>query len=266
MLAAFLLPLTAFAQQFGARTSVEADFKLRKGLHLGVEEELRLGAGNPGIDNFRSTVGVSWKASKYFKLGAGYTLINPYKYDVGFRNPRHRFYAEATGHVRLGDFQLSLKEKFQLTNRTEDSLNVYQTPRNALALKSRAGVKYKGLKDIGLEPFGYFEIRTVLNGPWGETTGTIKQTDSERYYYNYVHTGYTHVYNNRYRVNLGTDYSISKNHTLTANVLLDFCSDYEIDTNGPSKWEEKGVRLYTETTGWNDYFCPSLCFGYKYSF
>jgi hypothetical protein len=276
LLAALLLPFTAIAQQFGARTSVEADVKIQKGLHLGFEEELRVGAGKPGIDNVRSTLGLSWKASKYLKIGAGYTLINPYKFKYdddgalaykGFWNPRHRIFAEATGQVRFGDFQLSLKEKLQFTRRTDDSLNVYQTNPNALALKSRIGVKYRGLKDYGVEPFGHFEVRTALNDPWGEISGNLQQTDnSKRNYYDYTHTGYSHIYNNRYRVNLGADYSPLKNHTLTANVLLDFCSDYEIDTNSPSNWEEKGVRLFTDTTGWNDYFCASLCLSYKISF
>ena len=276
LLAVLMVPLSAFAQQFGARASFEADYKIKKGLHLSAGEEIRLGSGKPGLDNVRSTLGVSWKASKYFKVGAGYTLINPYKYSFnaagnttyqGFWYPRHRLFADAAVTVSLGDFNLSLKEKLQFTHRTDDSLNVYQNVRNALALKSRVGVKYKGFKAAGFEPFGYFELRTALNDPWGETTGVIKQTDSSnKYYYDYTHTGYTHVYVNRYRVNLGVDYTPVKHHTVTAYALLDFCSDYVIDTNGPSKWAEKGVRLYTETTGWNDYFCPSLCVSYKFSF
>ena len=144
---------------------------------------------------------------------------------------------------------------------------MYQSTRNALALKSRVGVKYKGLKDYGFEPFAYFELRTALNEPWGVTSGSLQTTEnSKKDYYEYTHTGYTHVYNNRYRVNLGVDYEPVKHHTFTLNALLDWCSDYEIDTNSPSKWAEKGVRLYTATTGWNDYFRASLCLGYKFSF
>ena len=277
LLAALLLPLSAFAQQFGARASMEADVKIRKGLHVSAEEEIRVGAGKPGIDNVRSTLGVSWKASKNFKFGAGYTLINPYKFKYddngdlsykGFWYPRHRLFADATASVDFGDFHVSLKERFQFTHRTDDSLNVYQNARNALALKSRIGVKYKGYKDwYGIEPFGYFELRTALNEPWGQTVGDIQQTEnSKKYYFEYRHTGYTHIYNNRYRVNLGVDWTPVKHNTLTANMLLDFCSDYDIDTNGPSSWDEKGVRLFTATTGWNDYFVASFCLSYKISF
>lgn len=277
LLAALLIPLVAGAQEFCARTSLGADYKIKKGLHLEADEELRLGDGLSSISSVRSTIGLSYKVSGYFKFGGGYTLINPYKFKYdddgaltyqGFWYPRHRLYAEATGSYKYGDFTFSLKEKLQFTHRTDDSLNVYQNTRNALALKSRIGVKYKGFKDYGVEPFAQFEIRTALNDPWGVTTGALQTTpNSKKDYFAYTHTGYTHVYNNRYRVNIGTDYEPVKHHTFTLNMLLDWCSDYKIDTNGPSKWDtEKGVRLFTATTGWNDYFRASLCLGYVYSF
>lgn len=263
ILAALLLPVTAGAQGVAARASIGMDYKIQKGLHLEMQEELRIADGLSGINSLRTTAGLSWKASDYFKFGGSYTLIRKPSGD-----PRHRVCADATASYRLGDLQFSLKEKLQLTHRTDDSLNVYQSVRNALALKSRVGVKYKGLKDYyGLEPFAYFELRTALNEPWGVVSGDAQKTNSGREYYTYTHTGYTHIYNNRYRANLGVDYSPARHHTFTLNVLLDWCSDYVIDTNGPSKWEtDKGVRLFTDTTGWNDYFRGSLCLGYVLSF
>ena len=274
IIAALLLPFAASAQDYGVRASAGGEVKLFPGLHLSVDEELRTNA--KGIDDIRTTLGLSYKINKTFKVGGGYVYINPYKikYDDdgaleyrGFWYPKHRVYADVTGTLRFGDFQLSLKEKLQLTHRTDDSLNVYQSVRNALALRSRIGIKYKGFKDYGIEPFGTFEMRTALNEPWGEISGTLQTTDnSNKAYYAYTHTGYTHVYNNRYRVNLGADWSPAKNHTFTASAIMDFCSDYVIDTNSPSKWAEKGVRLFTETTGWEDSFGIYLGLGYKFSF
>ena len=160
LLAALLLPLAAGAQEFCARTTMGADYKIQKGLHLEVDEELRIGDGLSSISSIRSTVGLSYKLSDYFKFGGGYTLINkPSKY------PRHRLYVDATGTYRMGDLQFSLKEKLQFTHRTDDSLNVYQSTRNALALKSRVGVKYKGLKDYGFEtncPYSADELYSVI--------------------------------------------------------------------------------------------------------
>lgn len=265
--AALLLPLSAGAQEFAARTSAGADVKLKKGLHLGVEEEIRIDDGLSGLDNLRTTLDLSWKVNKHLKFRGGYTLINPWKTSsdyTGFRSPRHRLFADGTYTWRTGDFQLSAKERLQLTHRTDEDLNVYQTTPNALALKSRIGVKYKGLDNW--EPFMYLEARAALNDPWGEVSGSIQYTNSGKAYYAYTHTGYTHAYINRYRMNLGTDWSPAKHHSFTFNLLADYCSDYKIDTNGQDKWASKGVRLFADTTGWEDTFRVSLCLGYTYKF
>jgi len=266
-LAALLLPLAAGAQEFAARTSVAADVKIQKGFHFTVEEELRIDDGFEGLDNMRTTFELSYKLSKFLKVDGGYTLINPYKNNdsyQGFWYPRHRLFGSVTATHRAGDFQFSWKEKLQFTHRTDDSLNVYQNVRNAVSLKSRVGVKYKGLAT--LEPFAYLEIRTALNEPWGETSGSVQTTNSGKQYYSYTHTGYTHVYNNRYRLNFGTEWSPSKQHNFNFGILADYCSDYNIDTNSPSNWEEKGVRLFVDTTGWENVFRLSLCVGYTYKF
>ncbi|MBP5572097.1 MAG: DUF2490 domain-containing protein [Bacteroidales bacterium] len=266
LIALILLPLSAGAQEFAARSSVGADYKIVKGLHLGVEEEVRIDDGFSGLEDMRTTVDLSYKLNKHFKFGGGYTLINPYKLKTAsFGAERHRLFLDATASYRAGDFQLSLKEKLQFTHRTDDSLNVYQKTRNALSLKSRVGVKYKGFQDW--EPFVFFEARTALNDPWGTVSGSVQYTETAgRPYYSYTHTGYTHVYFNRFRLNLGTDWAPSKHHNITFGLLADYCSDYEIDTNGISSWSKKGVRLFADETGWVDTFRLSLCVGYQYKF
>ena len=266
IIALMLLPLSGAAQEFAARTSVGADYKIVKGLHLGVEEELRVDDGFSGLEDLRTTVDLSYKLSNHFKFGGGYTLINPYKKSASaFGAERHRLFLDATGTFRTGDWQFSLKEKLQFTHRTDDSLNVYQKTRNALSLKSRAGVKYKGFYDW--EPFVYLEARTALNDPWGTVSGSIQHTETTgKAYYSYTHTGYTHIYFNRFRLNIGTDWSPSKKHNFSFGLLADYCTDYVVDTNGPSSWAEKGVRIFTETTGWEDTFRLSLCVGYQYKF
>lgn len=266
IIALMLLPLSAAAQELAARTSVGADYKIVKGLHLEVEEEVRVDDGFSGLEDLRTTVDLSYKVGKNFKIGGGYTLINPYKLSSStFGAPRHRAFVDATASYRLGDWQFSLKEKLQFTHRTDDSLNVYQKTRNALSLKSRVGVKYKGFYDW--EPFVYFEARTALNDPWGTVSGSLQYTEtSNRPYYSYTPTGYTHIYFNRFRLNLGTDWSPSKNHNISLGLLADYCTDYVVDTNGPSSWSEKGVRLFADETGWVDTLRLSLCVGYQYKF
>ena len=157
---AMLLPTAAFAQTFAGRASVGADYKIVKGLHLSVEEEIRSEDNFSSLGSIRSTVGMSYKPVKFLKLGAGYTLINPWKSSANaFNNPRHRFFFDVSGNLRLGGFQFTLKERLQLTHRS-GSFNYTQTTPNALALKSRLGVKYKGWKK--LDPYAYFEVRKEL--------------------------------------------------------------------------------------------------------
>ncbi len=262
---AMLLPVTAGAQEFAARSSVGADYKIVKGLHIGVEEEVRSADNFEALGSIRSTAEISYKVNKYFKVGGGYTLINPYKTKLnGFGAHRDRLFLDATGSLRAGDFQFSLKERIQLTHRNDDTLNVYQNTRNALALKSKLTVKYKGFMDF--EPYLFFEARTALNDPWGQISGSVQYNSDNEAYYSYAHTGYTHIYFNRWRLGLGTVWSPSKHHELSLGLLADYCSDYEIDTNGPSKWAEKGVRIYSATTGWVDTFRLSLTVGYQYKF
>ena len=232
ILLALLLPVSAWAQstEFGARASVEANYKIKKGLHVYAEEELRVTA--PSLDSWRHTLGFTYKPFKGLKLGVGYTLINPYKSsEAKFKNPRHRFFADVTGSFTAGDFQFSLKERFQLTHRT-GTFNVYQTTPNAMALKSKLTVKYKGFVDV--DPYASFEMRTVLNDPWGTATSSTQKWNNSgtKQYYDYSPEGYTHVYNNRYRLEAGADITFNQWHSLKPFVLLDFNSDYEIDTNG----------------------------------
>ncbi|MBQ7272881.1 MAG: DUF2490 domain-containing protein [Bacteroidales bacterium] len=271
---ALLIPAAAFGQSFstGGRASVGVDYKIKKGLHIEAEEEVRAADSFAGLGSLRTTLGVTYKPVNFLKVGLGYTLINPYKINKeldddtlynGFWAPRHRLMADVTGTLKAGLFSFSLRERLQFTHNADDAMNVYQSTRNALALKSRIGVKYKGFQYV--TPSLSFEARAALNDPWGETSGSVQTTsNSKRDYYAYTHTGYTHAYFNRLRLNLGADIEPSKHHTITPYVMFDYLMDYEIDTNGSSKWAEDGVRLFVDGTGW--VYSTNLIFGLKYMY
>ena len=271
-LALALVPAFAFAQSasFAGRASVEADYKIMKGLHLSVGEEIRSNDNFSALGSLRTTVGMTYKPIKYLKVGLGYTLINPWKNGKeieltdgstttynGFWAPKHRFFADVTGIVRFGDVQLSLRERVQMDHNGDSDMNIYQDPRNKVALRSRLGVKYKGWSMV--EPYANFEIRTQLNGAWGSTSGSQQtKKDGVTTYYAYTPAGYTHVYNDRYRGELGVDLNFGKHHMLTPYLLLDYLSEYEIDTN------KKGTRLYS--AAYTNLFRVSLGIGYTFSF
>lgn len=259
-LLALLVPVWAAAQDvdtdFGGRVSVGVNYKIAKGLHLKLEEELRLDNNFGSLDRLQTTVGLSYKLNSYVRFGAGYTLINPYKASASaFNAPRHRLYGDVTGSLRWGDVQFQLRERLQFTHRG-GSFNTFQTTPNALALKSRFTVKYKGWKAV--EPSLAFELRTALNEPWGSVSGAVQYKDDGTAYYAYTSAGYTHAYNNRYRGILGLEWKLTKQLTLEPYVLLDYVSDYVIDTNS------EGTKLFS--AGYENTFRTSVGIGFTYSF
>lgn len=255
---ALLAPLGAGAQtfEFGGRASVGADWKIIKGLHLSVEEEVRADGNFASLGSLRTSVGLSYKPLKFLKLSAGYTLINPWKTSAGaFNTPRHRAWFDLTGYLSAGDFQFSLRERVQYTHRTGD-FNIYQTTPDLFALKTRLGVKYKRWKRV--VPGLSVEMRASLNEPWGYYYGTEATTKAGKTYYPYQHTGYSHAYINRLRTNLGVEIKLSRHHTLSPALLLDYGADYEIDTNAA------GTRLFG--AGYNRYLCLQACLSYTVRF
>ena len=267
LLSAFPAP-SAWGQTFSGRASVGTDYKIRKGLHLSAEEEIRMADDFSALGSMRTTLALSYKPVKFLKLGVGGVVINPYKVEktletetgdvlyTGFWSPRYRLFGDVSGSLRWGDVQFSLKERLQLTHNSDAGMNVYQNPRNALALKSRVGLKYKRWKQV--EPSLSFEIRTALNGPWGTTSGSLQTTESGKTYYEYTPAGYTHVYINRYRGELSVDIKPHKHHTLSPYLLVDYCSDYKLDTNGA------GTRFYS--AAYTDNLVLTLGLSYVFSF
>ena len=262
---ALLLPMAAQAQTFAGRASVEADYKIAKGFHVTAGEEVRTADSFSSLGSLRTTLGLTYKPVKFLKLGVGYTLINPFKVDKelddgtlysGFWAPKHRFFADIRGSVDLGYFQFSLKERLQLTHNGDADMNVYQNPRNALALKSRLGVKYKGWRAV--QPYAQFEVRTALNDPWGYTSGSQQTKKDGTTYFAYTPTGYTHVYNNRYRGIFRTDIKLSKQHILRPYAYIDYLTDYVIDTNS------EGSRLFSAE--YDDHFRISVGISYTFKF
>ena len=263
-----VLPMMAFAQtdvaldpEFGGRLSLGADWKITKGLHLSLEEEVRFDNNFGSFDRLQTTIGMSYKVHPNIKLGLGYGLINGYGANSGsFKNPRHRFMADATGTLHLGKWNLSLKERFQVTHRTGD-FNVYQNPQNALTLKSRLKAQYKGFGKV--QPYAYFEVRNYLNAPVIEAAydGSVYVTlddYSETGEAGWFLTGFNGGYVNRLRGSLGLDYKIDKHNTLNFYFLGDYIIDKEVDANA----EGTQLKSYTKETGFRGWIGA----GYEFAF
>lgn len=251
--------------EFGARLSATIDKKLTRGLHLTLEEEVRIDNNFSSLERLHTTLGISYKVNEYLKVGAGYALIN--KWDSGngtFKSARHRLMVDATGSLQLGDWRLSLKESFQATYRSGD-MNEYQNPRTALTLKSRLKVQYKGFRRI--EPYAYAELRNTLNAP--AISATYNQsTDTWGYYLNNVFytegdeswflEGFSSVYINRLRLALGFEYRLDRRNYIDVSLMADRTLDYVVDANA----EGTKLKAYTYEKG----FIGWLSVNYRYAF
>lgn len=246
--------------EFGGRLSVSVDKKLARGLHVSLEEEIRMDNNFSSFDRFHTTLGLSYKVSDYLKLGVGYAMINPYSSsNSAFKSSRHRLMVDATGSLRFGDWRLSLSERFQATYRSGD-MNEYQNPRTALTLKSRLKLSYKGLRRI--EPYAYVELRNTLNAPVINASydGTNYLTSALSQYgeAGWFIDSWSGVYVNRVRGSVGFDYRLSKASSIDVSLMADRIMDKVVDANA----EGTKLKSYTRETG----FVGWINIGYSYSF
>lgn len=246
--------------EFGGRLSVSVDKKLARGLHVSLEEEIRMDNNFGSFDRFHTTLGLSYKVNDYLKLGVGYAMINPYSSsNSAFKSSRHRLMLDATGSLRFGDWRLSLRERFQATYRSGD-MNEYQNPRTALTLKSRLKLSYKGLRR--LEPYAYIELRNTLNAPVISASydGTNYLTSALSQYgeAGWFIDSWTGVYVNRVRGSVGFDYRLSKASSIDVSLMADRIMDKVVDANA----EGTKLKSYTRETG----FVGWINIGYSYSF
>ena len=246
--------------EFGGRLSVSVDKKLARGLHVSLEEEIRMDNNFGSFDRFHTTLGLSYKVNDYLKLGVGYAMINPYSSSNStFKSSRHRLMLDATGSLRFGDWRLSLRERFQATYRSGD-MNEYQNPRTALTLKSRLKLSYKGLRR--LEPYAYIELRNTLNAPVISASydGTNYLTSALSQYgeAGWFIDSWSGVYVNRVRGSVGFDYRLSKASSIDVSLMADHIMDKVVDANA----EGTKLKSYTRETG----FVGWINIGYSYSF
>lgn len=269
-----LVPFCSIAQttydegtSFGARATVEADVKVANGLHILAHEEARYYSNGEDIMRLYTGIGMEYKVLPFLKVGAEYELINRYKYDEDLLanawSIRHRGNFFLTGTWKTPWWQFGVKETLRLTHRPDD-FNYLQAPRNALALKSKVSVKYRGWENI--IPHAAFELRNTLNDAAYSGTYNPSAEKNKDKYTDEEFLGYTHAYVNRYRLQLGVTVKFNKHHELDFYLLGDHYKDKEIDTNreGSSSWEKNGLVL--KSIDWYTGNMISAGVGYKWSF
>lgn len=216
----------------GFRTSVGVNKIIMKGVHVILDEEVWL--SKAGHNRYQTTIGVNYKVHTNVKVGAGYAFINAYNSNAGTYNHfRHRFMVDVKGTLIWGDWNFSLKERFQLTHRS-GNYNIYQNPANALMLKSRLTFKYMDFDYF--EPYLSLEAHHCLNAP-----AVAADFDGEYYYTLDTHeregepgwflNGFNENYLNCFRATVGGDIKINKHHTINAYFIEELRIGRKVDAN-----------------------------------
>lgn len=265
LLSPFVLHASDEGKEFGARVSAAADYKVAKGLHVFVSEELRFG-GKDIMDRSYTEVGASYKLGRHLKVGLSYTAIAIYESEATMLEDniqmtrywydwRHRITGDIQASFKAGQWKFSLRERIQGTHKVKE-INNYQNPQTSWVLRTRLKAAYE-FRKVPLEPYVYFEPRLYLNGAnWSGESMTADFLDAQ-------FLGHNDMYFNRLRGSVGVEWRLSKRSALDFYCLYDHLRDKEIDAR--KEGSDKGISLKIPVY-WQTVQKLSLGVGYKFSF
>ena len=163
---------TAFAAE------AEGNVKLARRLHLAIDGEVRTQQGFSEMERLSLSAALSYRFNKYVKADAGYMLLYRYIPEEltgkgntvsAFWSPRHRYWLSATGTLRAGRIDLSLRERLQFTHRPLKYVEKYSGTdghrmtdevkpySDELMLRSRIAAKWN-IRHCPLTPFVSLEM------------------------------------------------------------------------------------------------------------
>jgi len=200
-LTSYLSPLRAQGDDFGLNFTLEAQKKLSKQFSLNLEGEMRTRDNTSKADRWSIGLGLDWKATKWLKASAGYTLLYDNNERISYFDElddevldgdasvgdpkkcakywgtRHRFNVSLTFDKKLfGDFKFSLRERWQYTYRPEYTIgerwsyfdNAYDgkektyDSKSKHVLRSRLQVEYDK-KGLNFTPYANVEFFNAMS-------------------------------------------------------------------------------------------------------
>jgi hypothetical protein len=242
MLALVAFPLFAQDVDNGLWTTLDIKKKLKYGLALSLSEEYKMRDNFSNTDKLETTLDLSWKPLEFLKGGISYCRID-YNHPANNNHPteywelRHRYIVYVAGDYDLGRFNVSLREKFQQTNRVgvvadENKSN----PSNVL--RSKIEVDYN-IKKSPLTPYAGVEVFYAFNEPDGVQNPASTAMVTE------------------IRNSIGVEYAINKRLALDAGYL--FCMEKGWDDDVT---DANGIKV----GGYVSAFTNVLTLGLNYSF
>lgn len=255
---------------FRGRISAEIDKKIVDGFHISLSEEFRLKNDFTAVDRFYTSLGLSYKPCPYFKMGLGYTLMNIHDWSSDTESwswkMRHRLNFDLSGMYRVGNLKFNLRERLQYTYKMGD-MNVFQSPRNELVLRSRLKISY-AFQTKAVEPYMSVELRNTLNAvSYSSYTHDAEPGDNVRY---------DDAYISRVRMQPGVEWRLSRRSSLDFYLLADYLFEKDYDTNkqGDLKFYRNGNGEYVYDGNGNQLYCIfyerswhfSLGISYRFAF
>lgn len=189
-------------------TSAEMKFGIVKDLSGFVDGEFRTSDGINGTERWSISTGMDYRLFRWLKMSAEYKYIHQHieshmtkKGNIvsDYWQPRHRASFSLTGSYSWNRFTFSLRERYQYTYRTEQTVPKWDGDNGAMKadelieathkhiLRSRIKVDYN-IRKSGFTPFASCEMYNSLSG-------------------------FTYE---KIRLTLGTDYKFNKHHSISA--------------------------------------------------
>ena len=244
-LPSFLFAQVAINEKDTAIVTPEAHFfatfvkSFDHGLTLTFEEEIR----SAPTHRAHTTIALGYTPIPYLNIYAGYTL--KLYGNQGWTDPnkylQHRANFLITGQVKLGQWNLSLREGVMLDGRT-GAVDKRVKNQVDFTLRSRLQAVYS-IPETPLGIVAKFEILNTLNAP----TAYINQVTNNKY----------GQYISELRPEAGVQWKINKQHSLTLTYRYNYLYDRGIkinDTTGDihltNKYTTKHLILLAYKLGW----------------
>jgi hypothetical protein len=211
----------------------------KHGLSLTLEEEIRSAPSHRA----HTTIALGYAPIEYFNIYAGYT-VKLYG-DQGWTDPnkyiRHRANVLFTGQVKLGQWNLSLREGVMLDARA-DEIDTREKNVVDFTLRSRLQAVYS-IPKTPLSIVGKFEILNTLNAPVEYINTITSSTDYGQYI-------------SELRPELGLQWKIDKKNTLSLAYRYNYIYGRDVnildsgDVELSHKYTVKHLILLTYKLGW----------------
>lgn len=216
----------------------------KHGLSLTLEEEIR----SAPTHRSHTTIALGYQPIEYFNLYAGYT-VKLYG-NQGWTDPnkylQHRANLLITGQVKLGQWNLSLREGVMLDGRTG---YVDKRIKNQVdfTLRSRLQAVYS-IPETPLGIVAKFEILNTLNAPVKHLNEAISISGEAKNYGQYI---------SELRPEAGLQWKINKQNSLTLTYRYNYLYDRSISIDDPTrnitltnKYTTKHLILLAYKFGW----------------